>query len=497
MFAASGSASSPASSATPRLRRLALGVLATGMLMIILDGSIVTVAMPAIQNDLGFTPAGLSWVVNAYLIAFGSLLLLAGRLGDLIGRRRMFLSGTAVFTAASLLAGVAASPVVLIAARFLQGVGSAMASAVSLGILVTLFTEPRERAKAIAVFSFTGAAGASIGQVLGGVLTDALNWHWIFFINLPIGLATLAIAVRVLPGDRGLGLRAGADVLGATLVTAGLMLGIYTVVKVESYGWTSVRTLGFGALAAVLLAAFLVRQATAKNPLMPLRIFRSRSVSGANLVQILMVAALFSFQILVALYLQNVLGYGAAETGLAMLPAAAVIGAVSLGVSARLNARFGERNVLLAGIVLLIGVLGLLTRLPVQAGYAVDLLPVMLLAAGFGLALPALTALGMSGANEEDAGLASGLFNTTQQIGMALGVAVLSTLAASRTESLAADGRTAAEALTGGYRLAFAVGAGLLVIAFAVAFTMLRRPERQAAQEPAADAPAPAHAAAV
>ncbi|MFJ8073277.1 MFS transporter [Streptomyces sp. NPDC096176] len=494
MFAASASAPSPAA---PRSRRLALGVVATGMLMIILDGSIVTVAMPAIQNDLGFTPAGLSWVVNAYLIAFGSLLLLAGRLGDLIGRRRMFLAGTAVFTAASLLAGVATSPAVLIAARFLQGVGSAMASAVGLGILVTLFTEPRERARAIAVFSFTGAAGASIGQVLGGVLTDALNWHWIFFINLPIGIAVLAIAVQVLPGDVGLGLKAGADVFGAVLVTAGLMLGIYTVVKVEEYGWTSGRTLGFGALAAVLLAAFLVRQATAKNPLMPLRIFRSRSVFAANLVQILMVAALFSFQILVALYLQKVLGYGAAETGLAMLPAATVIGAVSLGVSARLNARFGERNVLLAGIVLLIGVLALLTRLPVQASYAVDLLPVMLLAAGFGLALPALTTLGMSGANEEDAGLASGLFNTTQQIGMALGVAVLSTLAASRTESLTAGGRTAAEALTGGYRLAFAVGAGLLVIAFTVAFTMLRRPEHQAAKEPAADTQAPAHAAAV
>ncbi|MFC4471761.1 MFS transporter [Streptomyces xiangluensis] len=497
MFAASDSAPSPASPAAPRSRRLALGVIATGMLMIILDGSIVTVAMPAIQNDLGFTPAGLSWVVNAYLIAFGSLLLLAGRLGDLISRRRMFLAGTAVFTAASLLAGVATSPAVLIAARFLQGIGSAMASAVSLGILVTLFTEPRERAKAIAVFSFTGAAGASIGQVLGGVLTDALNWHWIFFINLPIGVAALAIAVRVLPGDVGLGLRAGADVFGAVVVTAGLMLGIYTVVKVEEYGWTSGRTLGLGALAAVLLAAFLVRQATAKNPLMPLRIFRSRSVSAANLVQILMVAALFSFQILVALYLQKVLGYGAAETGLAMLPAAAVIGAVSLGVSARLNARFGERNVLLAGIVLLIGVLALLARVPVQASYAVDLLPVMLLAAGFGLALPALTTLGMSGANEEDAGLASGLFNTTQQIGMALGIAVLSTLAASRTEILVAEGRTTADALTGGYRLAFAVGAGLLVIAFAVAFTMLRRPERQAAEEAAADTPAPSHTAAV
>nr|WP_308103152.1 MFS transporter [Streptomyces sichuanensis] len=446
------------------------------MLMTVLDGSIVTVAMPAIQNDLGFTPGGLSWVVNAYLIAFGSLLLLAGRLGDLIGRKRMFLAGTAVFTAASVLAGFAASPAVLIAARFLQGLGSAMASAVSLGILITLFTDSRERARAIAVFSFTGAAGASLGQVLGGILTDALDWHWIFFINLPIGLAALLTAAPALPADRGLGLRSGADVIGALLVTAGLSLGIYTVVEVEQYGWTSAHTLGLGTLSLALLGAFTLRQATARTPLMPLRIFRSRTVAGANLVQMLMVAALFSFQILVALYLQKVLGYGAASTGLAMLPAAAVIGAVSLGVSARLNARFGERRVLLAGLALLVLALGLLTRLPVHADYVTDLLPVMLLAAGFGLALPALTTLGMSGAGEQDAGLASGLFNTTQQIGMALGVAVLSTLAASRTESLESAGHTAAASLTGGYHLAFAVGAGLLLTAAALTATLLRSP---------------------
>ncbi|MEV0092201.1 MFS transporter [Streptomyces sp. NPDC050738] len=460
-----------------RSRWLALGVVATGLLMVVLDGSIVTVAMPAIQSDLGFTPAALSWVVNAYLIAFGSLLLLAGRLGDLIGRKRMFLAGTAVFTAASLLAAAATSPAILIAARFLQGIGSAMASAVSLGIIVTLFTEPKDRAKAFAVFSFTGAAGASIGQVLGGVLTDALSWHWIFFINLPIGLAALALAVPVLPADRGLGLRAGADIIGALLVTAGLMLGIYTFVKVADYGWTSAHTLGLGALALALIAGFLVRQATAKTPLMQLRIFRSRSVTGANLVQMLMVAALFSFQILLALYLQNVRGYSASQTGIAMLPAAVVIGAVSLGAATPLIARFGERKVLLAGILLLIGLLGMLTRLPTQSSYVVDVLPAMLLAAGFGLALPALTTLGMSGAREDDAGLASGLFNTTQQIGMALGVAVLTTLAASRTDRLLGEGHSRTEALTGGYHLAFGIGAGLLVIALVVAATVLRTPK--------------------
>ncbi|SHN47391.1 MFS transporter [Cryptosporangium aurantiacum] len=472
-----------------RVRWIALGVIATGLLMSVLDGSIVTVAMPAMQDDLGLSPAGLSWVVNAYLIAFGSLLLLAGRLGDLIGRKRMFLIGTAVFTLASLLAGAANSPTVLIVARFLQGVGSAMSAAVSLGILVTLFTESKERAKAIAVFSFTGAAGASIGQVLGGVLTDALNWHWIFLINIPIGIAAIAVAVPVLPADRGLGLAAGADVLGAVLVTGGLMAGIYAVVTIESDGRNAAL---FGALAVVLLAGFLVRQATARNPLMPLHIFRSRSVSAANLVQVLMVAALFAFQILTALYLQKVLGYDALETGLAMLPAALTIGAVSLGVATRLNARFGERTVLLAGLTLLTGMFLLLVRVPVEANYVTDLLPLMFLASGFGLALPALTTLGMSGAKADDAGLASGLFNTTQQIGMALGVALLSTLAASRTESLSDAGQSLPAALTGGYHLAYAVGAGLLVAAFTVAAVLLRQPARdRAIPQDAETVPAP------
>lgn len=446
--------------------------------MNVLDGSIVTVSMPAIQNDLGFSPAGLSWVVNAYLIAFGSLLLLAGRLGDLLGRKRVFVAGLATFTLASVVAGAAQTPAMLVSARFAQGVGSALTASVSLGILVTLFVRPRERASAIAVFSFTGAAGASIGQVLGGVLTDLLSWHWIFWINLPIGLATLAVAMKVLPGERGLGLRAGADVAGALLVTAGLTVGIYTVVTIERHGATSPATLALGALSVVLLAAFVRRQTRAVTPLMPLRILRSRAVSGANLVQVLMVSACFAFQILVAQYLQRVVGYGAAATGLAMLPAAVVIGAVSLGVSARLNARFGERAVLLTGLALLFAVLALLTRVPVHPHYLTDLLPVMLLAAGFGLALPALTSLGMSGASDADAGLASGLFNTTQQIGMALGVAVLSTLAAARTTKLLDAGARESAALTGGYHVAFAVGAGLLVAAFLVAVAVLRTPTR-------------------
>ncbi|MEW9533852.1 MFS transporter [Microbispora sp. NPDC049125] len=482
--------SHPAPSAQAGRRWAVLAVLSATMLMTILDGSIVTVAMPAIQRDLGFSPAGLSWTVNAYLIAFGGLLLLAGRLGDLAGRKTMLLAGNAVFTVTSLLAGAATGPGTLIAARFGQGVGSAMASSVVLGILVTTFTEAEERAKAIGVFSFTGAAGASIGAVLGGVLTDAVGWHWIFFINLPIGLATIALAVRVVPGERGAGLAAGADVIGAVLVTGGLMLGIYTVVEIERYGWLAAHTLGLGAVSLALLGAFVARQATARTPLMPLRIFRSRNVSGANVVQMLALSAMFAFQVIVALYMQKVLGYGALGTGLAMLPAAAAIGGVSLFLSARLNTRFGERAVLLAGLALLFAAMAWLARVPVQGHYVPDLLPVMLLIAGGGLVLPGLTSLGMSGAKADDAGLASGLFNTTQQIGMAVGVAVLSTLAASRTEGLLSAGASDAAALTGGYRLAFGVAAALLVAAFAVALLVLRQPGAAPAADDTMSAPA-------
>jgi EmrB/QacA subfamily drug resistance transporter len=470
-------------------RSAALVVLCAGMLMIILDGSIVTVALPAIQRDLDLSPASLTWIVNSYMIAFGGLLLLAGRLGDLLGRKRMFVAGLAVFTVASLLCGVSTGQDMLIATRFVQGVGGAMVSAVSLGMIVTHFPEPRERAKAIGAFSFVGAAGASIGSVLGGILTQAVSWHWIFFINLPIGTAAALLAVRVLDPDEGLGLRVGADALGAVLVTAGLMLGVYTVVETSRFGWTSTHTLGFAALTVVLLTGFVLRQATATAPLLPLRMFRSRNVSGANLVQVLMVSALFGFQILIALYLQDVRGYGAAETGLAMLPAAATIAVVSLGFSARLNGRFGERNVLLAGIALLVVALGLLTRLPTDAGYPVDLLPTMILAGGFGLAISALTALGMSSASPADAGVVSGLFNTAQQVGGALGVAVLSTFAATRTRSLVADGHDRASALTGGFHVAFGIGTGLLVAAFVLTVTVLRQPRiaaRRAEEEVAA-----------
>ena len=380
--------------AVNRRRQLALWLLCAATLMIILDGTIVTVALPSIQRQLGFSTASLSWVMNAYLIAFGSLLLLAGRLGDLIGRKRMFLAGLAAFTVASLLCGLAPNPALLIAARFVQGIGGAMVSAVSLGMIVTLFPEPGEQAKAIGAFSFVGAAGASVGLVLGGVLTEAVGWHWIFFVNAPIGIAAMLPAVRVLDADRGTGLRDGADWLGAFLVTAGLMLGVYALVGTSQYGWGSARTLGEALVAAVLLAAFVTRQAVARTPLLPLRLLQARALAGANLAQLLVIAAAFGFQVMITLYMQRILGYGAAASGLGLLPTAAVIGTVALGFSARIAARFGPRAMLLAGLALITAGLALLTQVPVHASYPAQLLPALLIfGAGGGLSLPALASL--------------------------------------------------------------------------------------------------------
>ena len=465
-------------------RGLALAVLCAATLMVILDGTIVTVALPSIQRDLHFSAPSLTWVMNAYMLAFGGLLLLAGRLGDLIGRRRMFLSGLVVFTAASLACGLAAGPQFLVAARFVQGAGAAMVSAVSLGMIVGLYTEQRDRVRALAKFSFVGAAGASIGLVLGGVLTQAISWHWIFFVNLPIGAVAIACGLRLLPADRGAGLAEGADALGAALVTAGLMAGSYALVGTAQDGWGSARTLGFAATAVVLLGAFVVRQATAARPLLRLTVLRSRAVSGANLAQALVIAAAFGFQVLIALYLQRVLGYTPAEAGLGILPAALVIGAVSLGLAARLAARFGERAVLLAGLALVVAALVLLTQVPVTGGYGARLLPALVIfGLGGGLTLPMLATLGMSASTPADAGVVSGLFNTTQQIGAAVGVALLSTLAASHTAQLRHQDVAVAIALTSGYRLAFAVGAGLSAAALIVAATVLRT-------RPASPAPA-------
>jgi len=463
---------------TDRRRWLALYVLCAGVLMIVLDATIVNVALPSMKEDLNFSQANLAWVVNAYLIAFGGLLLLAGRIGDLIGHRRIFLIGLAVFTAASLLCALAQSQEVLIAARFIQGAGGAFASAVTLGMIVTMFPEPREQAKAIGVYGFVASAGGTIGLLAGGILTDLISWHWIFFVNIPIGIATAVLAVRLVEDHRGIGLGEGADIPGAVLVTSGLMLGVYTILQVHEEGWTSAQTLGLGALSLALIAAFVVRQGRIATPLMPLRLFHSRNVAGANLVLALTVVGMFGLFFLGALYLQLVLGYEPLEVGLAFLPATLIMGTLSLGFTDKINMRFGPRRVLIATLAFFVAGLLLFARAPVDGEYFTDVFPVMiLLGFGGGLSFPALMMLAMSGATPSDAGLASGLINTTAQVGGAIGLAVLATLATSRTDELLADGESTAAALTSGYHLALLIGAACVAVAFVVGLVVLRDAE--------------------
>ena len=460
---------------TDNQRWLALYVLCGGMLMIVLDATIVNVALPTIQDDLGFSQNSLAWVVNAYLIAFGGLLLLSGRLGDLVGRRRVFLIGLAVFTGASLVCATAQSQGMLIAARFVQGAGGAVASAVILGMIVTMFPEPREQAKAIGVYSFVASAGASIGLLAGGVLTEAINWHWIFVINLPVGVAVALLAVRLVDADEGIGLGEGADIPGAVLITSALMLGVYTLLEAGEQGWGSLQTLGLGGVSVALVAAFFARQARIANPLMPLRLFRSRNVAGANLVMGLLVVGFFGMFFLGALYMQEILGYDPLEVGLAFLPSCIVMGALSIGFAERIIMGIGARAALVAGLAAAGAGLLLFARAPVDATYAVDVAPVMLLlGTGAGLAFPALMTLAMSGATKSDSGLASGLVNTTTQVGGAVGLAVLATLATERTDGLLGDGVARDSALNSGYHLAYLIGAVLIGIAIVVALAVIQ-----------------------
>ncbi len=426
-------------------RWTALFVLCAGMLMIVLDATIVNVALPSIQTDLHFSQAALAWVVNGYLITFGGLLLLAGRLGDLLGRRRMFLIGLTVFTLASAACGAAQSQAVLIGARFVQGAGGAMTSAVILGMIVTMFQEPREQAKAIGVYAFVASAGGSIGLLVGGVITQAINWHWIFFVNLPIGLATGLLSRRLLANDTGLGLGQGADVLGAGLITSALMLGVYAIVKPAPL---------LGIVSVALLAAFIAREATASSPLMPLRLFRSRNVAGANLIQALSVAGMFGMFFLGALYLRRTLHYSALGIGLAFVPTTLIMGGLSLRYTERLVTRYGARSTLIPGLVLIAAGMGWFARAPVHATYVVDVMPAMvLIGLGAGTCFPSLMTLAMSGATQADAGLASGLVNTTMQVGGALGLAVLASI--------------------GSYHAAFLIGGGLVLVALAVGVFVL------------------------
>jgi EmrB/QacA subfamily drug resistance transporter len=467
-----------------RKRWIALYVLCAGVLMIVIDATIVNVALPSIQDDLGFSQSNLAWVVNAYLIAFGGLLLLAGRVGDLIGQRRIFLIGLGVFTTASLLCAVSQSQGLLIAARFVQGVGGALTSAVILGMIVTMFPEPREQAKAIGVYGFVASAGGSIGLLAGGVLTEAINWHWIFFVNLPVGVVTALLATRLVEDRPGIGLKAGADLPGAVLLTTGLMLGVYTILQVDQQGWGSTQTLGLGAVALALLAAFVARQARIANPLMPLRLFHSRNVSGANVVIALLVVGMFGMFFLGALYLQRILGYDPLEVGLAFLPSTIAMGTMSLKLSGPLAMRYGPKATLLASLVSIGLGLVLFSLTPVDATYATQIMPAtILIGLGAGLGFPSLMTLGMSGATPSDSGLASGLINTSVQVGGAIGLAVLATLATEHTDALRADGETVNAALNGGFHLAYLIGAALVVVAIGVALAVLRSASPAAAED--------------
>ncbi len=464
-----------AQSKDDRTRWLALIVLCLGDLMIVLDTTIVNVALPSIRTDLGFSETSLAWVVNAYVLTFGGFMLLGGRLGDLFGHRRLFLIGITLFTAASLACGLAGSQEFLIAARAVQGLGGAVVSAVALSLIMTLFTEPAERTKAMGVFGFVMAGGGSVGVLLGGVLTNAFDWHWIFLVNLPIGVGVFALCLVLLSGGRGQGGAAQLDVAGAVTVTASLMLAVYAIVNGNDAGWTSAPTLGLLGASAALLAAFLVIESRVATPLVPLRLFRLRNVSTANVVGVLWSAAMFAWFFLSALYLQLVLGYSPLQVGLAFLPATLIMGGFSLGLSARIVMRFGIKAPLATGMALVAAGLLLFARAPVGGSFFVDVLPAMLvLGFGIGLAFNPVLLAAMSDVEQSEAGLASGVVNTAFMMGGALGLAVLASLAASRTESLLGAGEAQVAALNGGYQAAFLVGALFAAAAALVGAAFLR-----------------------
>jgi EmrB/QacA subfamily drug resistance transporter len=481
---------------TRRNRWLALIIVCLGNLMIVLDVTIVGVALPSIRADLGFSESSLAWVANGYLLVFGGFLLLAGRLGDLFGHRRLFLLGLTIFTLASLGCGLATSPGVLVGARAAQGLGGAVVSAVALSLIVTLFTEPAERAKAMGVFGFVAAGGGSIGVLLGGILTDALNWHWIFLVNVPIGVAVAVLARVVLPGARVAPASRRLDVAGALTVTASLMLAVYAIVNGNEAGWTSVRTLGLLAVAAGLLGSFLVIEAKSPAPLVPLGLFRRRNLSTSNVVGVLWAAGMFAWFFISALYLQLVLGYSPLRVGLAFLPANLIMAAFSVGLSAKLVTRFGIKAPLATGLLLAGAGLALFARAPVDGSFVVDVLPSMiLLGVGNGMALNPVLLAAMSDVEPRDAGLASGVVNTSFMMGGALGLAVLASLAAARTGTLSAAGDGPIVALTGGYHAAFLVGALFAVGAAVLGAVLLRRTDTPAGEGAAEDEHEPVAAA--
>src|SRR3954447_15090007 len=450
----------------PRTRWLALYALCIGDLMIVVDMTIVNVALPSIRTDLGFSETSLVWVVNAYVLVYGGVMLLPGGLGDLFGHRRLFLLGVAMFTGASLVCGLAQSQHFLIGARAVQGVGGAVVSAVALSLIMTLFTETGERTKAMGVFGFVMAAGGSIGVLVGGVLTDRLDWHWVFLVNLPIGIGVFVAILMLIPGGSGQGNRRHLDLGGAATITGSLMLAVYAIEP---------KTYWLLAPAAVVFAAFLLLETRVREPLVPLRLFKIRNVSVANLIGVLWSVAMFSLFFLAALYLQLVLGYSPLQVGLAFLPSNLIMGAFSLGLSAKIVMRWGIKTPIVIGMSLIAVGLLLFARAPVDGSFVVDVLPSMiLLGFGGGIAFNPILLAAMNDVAPQEAGLASGIMNTSFMMGGALGLAVLASLAASRTSNLLADGADQAAALTGGYHLAFVVGAVFALVAAALGGTLLR-----------------------
>ncbi len=476
-----------------RTRWYALIVLCMGTLMIVLDSTIVNVALPSIQDDLEFSETSLAWIVNAYLLTFGGFLLLGGRLGDLYGHRRLFLAGITLFTLASLACGLANSQETLIAARAVQGLGGAVASAVSLSLTMNLFTEPAERAKAMGVFGFVASGGGSIGVLLGGILTEYLDWHWIFLVNIPIGVAVVLLSLRLLPGLRGVDSGAKLDVAGAVTVTVSLMLAVYAIVNGNQDGWLSLQTLGLLGIAALLLGVFLTIESRVSSPLMPLGLIRKRNVATANVAAVLWAAAMFAWFFLSALYLQLVLDYSPRDVGLAFLPGNIVMGVLSVGVSAKLVMRYGIKKPLGTGLLIAAAGLAWLARAPVDGIYVTDVLPSMLLLGlGAGIAFNPILLAAMSDVQAEESGLASGIVNTAFMMGGALGLAVLASLAASRTDTLEAQGDSVLSALTGGYHLAFLVGALFALGAALIGVLLLRISQPAGAHGVAAEEPEPA-----
>ncbi len=462
-------------SQSPERRRwMALVVVCLAQLMIVLDTTIVNVALPLIQHDLHFSQSGLTWVINGFLVTFGSLLLLAGRLGDLIGRKQVFMIGVSLFTVASVLCGVAWSGDILIAARLLQGVGAALQASVILAIIVTEFPAPAERATAMSAYVFVAVAGGSLGLLAGGVLTQLLSWHWIFFVNVPIGLATLAMGRALIPADSGIGIDKGVDWLGSVLVTLSLMAGVYAIINVSTHGWGSAQVLIPGAAAVALMSAFLALESRIANPIMPLRILRQRGLVASSVVRGLIVTGMYSTFFLATLYLEHVRHFTALQTGVAYLPWTGTVGILSLGVTARLVRRLGSIPVLIAGMLaVMAGLLLMHGAGPTTAFFPTVFLAFFAIGLGLGLAFMPLLGIAMADMPAADAGLGSGIVNVSQQISGALGLAVLGTIATSHTKSLLAGGHGAIASLVSGYHLAFLVGAGCVVVGIGLALVLL------------------------